>query len=250
MSKRYYWLKLKESFFSEPKIKKLRKIAGGDTYTVIFQKIMLLSIKNQGIILFEGIENSLPNELALILDEDEDNVEITVEFMLRSGLLEEIEPSKFLVTCVPELIGSESQSAARVRKFRDNKKDEKESKTLQCNAEVTEVKRLCNKTVTPDIREKIEDKDIDNNNPPIIPPKGKNRFNKSLINQLDSSLHEIFEEYLDLRKQLKVKNTDRAVGLLISELKKHPLNEQKKMLENSIMHSWKSVYPLKLPANN
>ncbi|TNF66541.1 MAG: hypothetical protein EP298_08805 [Gammaproteobacteria bacterium] len=78
-----------------------------------------------------------------------------------------------------------------------------------------------------------------------------NDLNDQLINQLDTSLHEIFEEYLDLRKQLKVKNTDRAVGLLINELKKYSLNEQKQMIENSIMHSWKSVYPLKKqPANN
>jgi hypothetical protein len=30
-NKRYYWLRLKEDFFSQPYIKKLRKIAGGDT---------------------------------------------------------------------------------------------------------------------------------------------------------------------------------------------------------------------------
>ena len=31
--KKYYWLKLKEDFFRQKEIKKLRKIAGGDTYT-------------------------------------------------------------------------------------------------------------------------------------------------------------------------------------------------------------------------
>ena len=30
MSKKYYWLKLKNDFFAQPKIKKLRRLAGGD----------------------------------------------------------------------------------------------------------------------------------------------------------------------------------------------------------------------------
>ena len=50
MEKRNYWLKLKEDFFSQPYIKKLRKIAGGDTYTIIYQKILLLSVKTNGYI--------------------------------------------------------------------------------------------------------------------------------------------------------------------------------------------------------
>ncbi|WP_302487504.1 phage replisome organizer N-terminal domain-containing protein, partial [uncultured Ruminococcus sp.] len=36
MSKRYYWLKLKEDFFRDKVMKKMRKIAGGDTYVVIW----------------------------------------------------------------------------------------------------------------------------------------------------------------------------------------------------------------------
>ena len=43
-AKKYYWLKLMKDFFTQPKIKKLRKIAGGDTYTIIYLKLQLLSI--------------------------------------------------------------------------------------------------------------------------------------------------------------------------------------------------------------
>ena len=43
MAKRYYWLKLKDDYLDSPKIKKLRKIAGGDTYTIIYLKMQLLS---------------------------------------------------------------------------------------------------------------------------------------------------------------------------------------------------------------
>ena len=69
--KRYYWLKLNEGFFDQPVIKKLRKIAGGDTYTCIYLKMMLMSVKTEGVLIYEGLEETLEKELALKLDEDE-----------------------------------------------------------------------------------------------------------------------------------------------------------------------------------
>ena len=38
-NRRYYWLKLKDDFFKDKKIKKLRQLAGGDTYTIIYLKL-------------------------------------------------------------------------------------------------------------------------------------------------------------------------------------------------------------------
>lgn len=61
----------------------------------------------------------------------------------------------------------------------------------------------------------------------------------------DIELNNIFIEYLDLRKKLKCKNTDRAVKLLINELDKYDDKTKVQMISNSIMNSWKSVYPIK-----
>ena len=87
MSKRYYWLKLKEDFFRDKVMKKMRKIAGGDTYVVIYLKMMLMSIQTGGELYFEGIENDFADELALALDEDEENVRVALGFLMRSGKL-------------------------------------------------------------------------------------------------------------------------------------------------------------------
>ena len=138
MAKRYYWLKLKDDFFTDKRIKKLRRIAGGDTYTIIYLKMMMKCMNNDGILEYDGIEDSFADELALDLDEDADNVQITVNFLMQAGLLEEMGENHFLMTEVPELIGSETANAQRVRDFRNKQK------TLQCNADVTEVKQLCN----------------------------------------------------------------------------------------------------------
>lgn len=136
-TKKYYWLKLKDNFFNDPKIKKLRKIAGGDTYTIILQKIMLLSICDGGIIKFQGIEKTLKEELSLILDEDVSNVEIALSFMNSTGLIEPLSEEEFLLPSVPVLIGSEGDSAERMRKLREKKSSQKKLSS-QCDAEVTE----------------------------------------------------------------------------------------------------------------
>ena len=135
--KRYYWLKLKEDYFNSPKIKKLRKIAGGDTYTIIYLKMQLLSIKNNGIIEFEKIEPTFQEELALKLDEDVENVGITLSYLQTQGLIEVNNNNEFLLLEANDNIGSESESAKRVRLFRERE----DQKALQCNGSVTEVKQ-------------------------------------------------------------------------------------------------------------
>lgn len=131
--KRYYWLKLKEDYFNNPKIKKLRKIAGGDTYTIIYLKMQLLSIKNGGIIEYEGIEPTFEEELALKLDEDIDNVSVTLNYLQLQSLVD-ANNNEFMLIEATNNIGSEGQSAERVRRFR-----EREQKALRSNDCVTPV---------------------------------------------------------------------------------------------------------------
>ncbi len=136
--KRYYWLKLKEDYFSSPKIKKLRKIAGGDTFTIIYLKMQLLSVKNKGYIEYEGIEETFEEELALKLDEDLDNVIVTLNYLKTMSLFEEgEEQNTFVLIEAQNSIGSEGQSAERKRRF-DNKK---KNPPLPSNANVTETER-------------------------------------------------------------------------------------------------------------
>ena len=120
--KRYYWLKLKDDFFLDPRIKKLRKIAGGDTYTVILLKLMLMTVNNDGMLVYEGIEKNLSDELALKLDEDNKNVEATLIFMQSMQLLKEIDSQTYDIPKVRELTGTETGSAERKRRQRAKEK--------------------------------------------------------------------------------------------------------------------------------
>lgn len=137
MAKRYYWLKLPEDFFRQKAIKKLRRIAGGDTYTVIYLKMLLLALKQEGKLFFEGVEDDFCDELALDLDEEPDNVKVAVQFLIAQGLMQECADNEYILPECTNLTGSEDPSAARVRAYRSRK-------ALQCNADVTE----CNVAVT------------------------------------------------------------------------------------------------------
>lgn len=140
--KRYYWLRLHKDFFQKKEIKRLRRVAGGDTYTIIYLKMLLRSIIDGGKLYFDGYEDTFVSELALDIDEDEQNVQITVNYLLKNGLLIECENDEYYLPEANNNTGSETAAASRMRKLREKSKD------LECN----NVTPLCN-NVTPMLQE-------------------------------------------------------------------------------------------------
>lgn len=121
--KKYYWLKMTDQFFEDKAIKKLRKIAGGDTYTIIYLKMLLTAIKQGNKMYFEGIEDDFMEELALELDEDTDNVKVTVSYLKSKGLIEVLGADEILLTQCAEMVGSETDAARRKRLQRDRERN-------------------------------------------------------------------------------------------------------------------------------
>ena len=156
-TKKYYWIKLKDDFFRQKEIKKLRKVAGGDTYTVIYLKMLLLALKNENKLYFEGVEDDFAEELALELDEESDNVKMTLAFLQNQNLIEMINEDEYLLPQCESMTGSESDSAERVRKYRSKKK---EQKTLHCNTDVTTSNKKLTTEKEIDIEKELE-KEID-----------------------------------------------------------------------------------------
>lgn len=152
--KRYFWLKLHKDFFQRKEIKRLRKIAGGDTYTIIYLKMLLRSIMSEGKLYFDGLEEDFAAEVALDLDESEENVQITITYLLNSGLLEMCSDDEYYLPDTKNSTGCETAVAARVRRHREKQK------ALQCNTDVTEVKHLCNGEIEIE-KELDKEKDIE-----------------------------------------------------------------------------------------
>ena len=145
-NKRYYWIQLAQDFFKSKEMKLLRKIAGGDTHTIIYLKMMLISLEDGGHIYYDGLADNLAEEIALVIDENVEDIKITLIFLESKGLLTRKNDRDYFLEQVPEMVGSETASTRRSRKHR-------ELRGLHCNTIAT----TCNGDIDKDI-----DKDIDN----------------------------------------------------------------------------------------
>lgn len=159
---RYFWLKLHDDFFTSKRIKKLRKLAGGDTYLIIYLKMQLKALKTDGLLTFTGLESDIAEEIALDIDEEADNVRVTLSYLLSCGLAETNGTSDVFLPYTIENTGSEGSSAKRVRDFRARQ-------ALQCNTDETQVKRLGNGEIEKEIETEKEIK-IEKKKKPFSPP--------------------------------------------------------------------------------
>lgn len=160
MAKRYYWLQLKEDFFGDLPIKALRRLPGGDTMLIIYLRMQLLSLKSGAVIKFGGILPTTEEEISMILEEDVVNVRATIAYLEKVGVIERLPSNDFFLPDTVKNIGSESDSAERMRRFRENLKiqgymeyDEQKKIPSQCDANVTEEQKEvtashCDKNVT------------------------------------------------------------------------------------------------------
>lgn len=62
----------------------------------------------------------------------------------------------------------------------------------------------------------------------------------------NEDLNNIFIEYLEMRKKMKAINSDRAINTLINKLSSYDDDMKYRMIEQSIVNSWKSIYEVKL----
>lgn len=128
-NKRYYWLKLKEDFFVDDTISWLEEQENGKDYVIFYLKLCLKSLKDEGQLIRYVGERLIPYDvkaLAKITDTAPDTVAVAMKAFLDIGLIEHLETGEIYMTQINEMIGSETESARRMRKKRllDNKKQE------------------------------------------------------------------------------------------------------------------------------
>lgn len=158
--KRYYWFRLHKDFFQKKEIKRLRRVAGGDTYTIIYLKMLLRSIVDGGKLYFDGYEETFVSELALDIDEDEQNVQITVNYLLKNGLLLECEADEYYLPEANNNTGSETAAASRMRKLRNKSKEPNSNNVTQLCNNVTAMLQECSQPLQTCYGEKeIENRD-------------------------------------------------------------------------------------------
>ena len=174
---RYYWLRLKEDFFEDDRVRIIESSPDGEKILLFYLKLMLKSIKGEGEVLKGTGIACTPQTLGAITGTAPEVVQQALELLQSLGMIE-LQGEKLFIPQTMQLLGSEGKSTERVRRSRSRSKKNSSSEqgvtsALQCNTDVTHDLLQCNTDVTRGLlqcnieyRDKsieIRDKSINNN---------------------------------------------------------------------------------------
>ena len=78
----YFWVKLHHDFFDTLIIKKLRIKPKGDTLALLYQRVILLSLKHNGYICYEGMGDDITEEISIATGENIDDCRTLIDFLV------------------------------------------------------------------------------------------------------------------------------------------------------------------------
>lgn len=214
-SKKYYWLKLNQDFFEDDTMKWLEEQENGKDYIIFYLKLCLKSLSDDGSLIRYVGETLIPYDvkaLAKLTNTSADTVAIAMKTFREIGLISVLDTGEIYLKQIDELIGSETESAKRVRKHRAKQKQ----------LESTNKEALhCNKQVTKSNTEIEIEKEID-----IEKDKKAKTKEKELQNRFDILWQEYpnkkgkSKAYTAYKKAIKEKTTDSEILTGIKNYKK------------------------------
>lgn len=220
--KRYYWLRLNNNYFNQLEQKKMKRCEHGKDMQVIYLRMMLLSIDKGGMIYYQGVYDTLEEELAEEFDEPVQLIKETLDFLISNGMATIDQEDNCLLPEAVRCIGSECYSAERVRRHRQNTKE------LQCNNDVTD----SNVTVTP-CNEEIE-----------IELESEKQIEKNIELKIEKSNSNISTDVLaiikawnnleihGIRKIVDIKKGTNRFNLLSARLKQYSISDILTAIDN------------------
>ena len=120
-TKVYFWLKIDKKFFDNIFIKKLKTTPNGYAMTVIYMRLLLESLDSDCVLYYEGYFDNLKDELALKLDVSEEDMEMTIDYFTKCGLIQIDEDKNAELTQAKAMVMSETNWASYKRGQRQNK---------------------------------------------------------------------------------------------------------------------------------
>ena len=153
-TKIYFWLKVDKKFFDNLFIKRLKNMPGGYTMTVIYIRLMLESLEDDCILYYEGYFDSLVQELALKLDVSEDDINMTLAYFTKCGLIQIDDDGHATLSQAKAMVESETNWAKYKRDQRKNSQDLPKLENVQnkktisnsCPTEIEKENRVSSKS--------------------------------------------------------------------------------------------------------
>lgn len=244
--KRYYWMKLKESFMTSDTIDYFMSQPDGANYVVLYQMLCLKTINTDGRLSRQIGEILIPFDVEKIQRDCKwfsiDTIRVALNLYRQVGLVYEDVDGTLVLTDHDNLVGSETDWASQKRNQQQKQIQKGRAQTSSALSSGNEVETGVEIFHT-DIRDKrldIRDKSLDTRN---------NEKKADAFSELagdDTELLDTLKDFEKMRKSLKKPMTDRAKRMLVNKLQKDfQPSIWVAVLEQSIKNCWLDVYPLK-----
>lgn len=195
---KFYWLKLKNSFFKRHDIRFVESLPKGKEIVYFYLKLMVESVDHDGELRFsEDIPYS--NQMLSVLTGTEVNfVEEALVTLTQYGMVEILEDKTISIPKVEEMIGSASDTDAsnRMRRMRARRAKEGSSDNVtECYEQNVRNKTNKLQSVTNNLLREIEiekeiDKEIEIDKEKIIKEKTQKRFSKPTLSEISEYCNE------------------------------------------------------------
>lgn len=180
---KYYYLKIKENFFDTEDMKLLESMDNGYLYSNILMKMYLLSLKNNGKLMYKDKIPYNSKMLSTILNHNVDILDKAIDIFKELNLIEVLDSGAIFMLDIQNYIGKSSDEADRKREYRYRIETAKQIEMDKCPDKC--------KTNCSNIKDRDKDKDIDKKE---IYKEKYGEFNNVLLT--DEEYHKLEESNL------------------------------------------------------
>lgn len=117
-NKKYYYLRLKDSFFDSEEMQLLESIQDGYLYSNILLKLYLISLKDEGRLMLKGVIPYNTQMLATLTKHSVGTIEKALTIFKQLQLIEVLDNGAIYMLNVQDLIGRSSSEADRKKEYR------------------------------------------------------------------------------------------------------------------------------------
>ena len=117
-NKKYYYMKLKENFFSSERMVVLETMPDGILYSNLLLKMYLMSLKHNGVLLLHENLPHTPQTIATFTRHQIGTVERALQIFLKLGFVELLTDGAYYMPDIQLLVGRSSTEAERKRRER------------------------------------------------------------------------------------------------------------------------------------
>ena len=236
------WIKIVTDIFDDEKMLLIESLPSADSIIVVWFKLLCLAGKNNnsGVFMLNERIAYTDEMLATIFRKDVNTVRFALKTFADFGMIEIIDN----VITIPNWGKHQTLDAYEKRKERDRiyQKEKRAKQKLLIKSSDESAEKSSDVVALEEEKEKEEDKNKNNKK------KKKSEFDIFIEEYTENlKLKETIYEFIKMRKAIKAPMTSNALKLMLRKLDNISNNDDEKIeiINNSILNSWKGIFPLK-----